>query len=247
MYQPRTYRSWVKNKDLVTFNVIVEETDCLISARTNLESKARKSILKYRSILKKYISGHPLFLTTLKPFPVENNAPIIVKAMSEASEKASVGPMAAVAGAVAQFVGEELSHYSSEVIVENGGDIYLRSHKDRIIGIFAGQSPLSGKIALEIAAQDTPLGISTSSGTVGHSLSFGQADAVVILADTAALADAAATAIGNMIITSQDIPHGLRQAQAVPGIRGALIIKDEEIGGWGSIKLCNAAGNLTGN
>lgn len=243
MFQPRTYRSWVKNKDLVTFNVIVDETDCLISARTNLESKARKIILKYRSILKKYISTHPLFLTSLKPLPVENDSPLIVKAMSEAAQKASVGPMAAVAGAVAQFVGEELSHYSPEVIVENGGDIYLRSLKDRIIGIFAGRSPLSGKIALEIAGRDTPLGISTSSGTVGHSLSFGKADAVVILADTATLADAVATSIGNMIITPQDIPRGLQQAQAIPGVRGALIIKDEEMGGWGSVKLCHAGRN----
>ena len=124
MYQPRTYRNWVKNKDLITFNVIVEETDCYISATTNLESKARKSILKYRAILKKYISSHPLFLTTLEPFPVEPDAPLIVKAMAEAGEKASVGPMAAVAGAIAHFVGEELARYSPEIIIENGGDIY---------------------------------------------------------------------------------------------------------------------------
>jgi ApbE superfamily uncharacterized protein (UPF0280 family) len=237
MYQPRTYRNWVKNQDLVTFNVIVEETDCYISAVTNLESKARKLVLKYRAILKKYISAHPLFLTTLEPFPVAKDAPSIVKAMAEAGEKASVGPMAAVAGAVAQFVGEDLVKFSPELIIENGGDIYLKSTRKRLIGIFAGQSPLSGKTGLEIEGKDTPLGISTSSGTVGHSLSFGKADAVVILADDAVLADAAATAVGNLVLAVRDIPRGLERAKSIPGIRGALIIKDEELGAWGKIKL----------
>jgi ApbE superfamily uncharacterized protein (UPF0280 family) len=237
MYQPRTYRNWVKNKDLISFNVIVEETDCYISATAHLESKARKSILKYRSILKKYISTHPLFLTTLEPLPVETDAPIIVKAMAEAGETALVGPMAAVAGAIAHFVGEELSRFSPEIIIENGGDIYLRSLKSRLIGIYAGKSPLSGKIGLEIQGKETPLGISTSSGTVGHSLSFGKADAVVVLADTATLSDAAATAIGNLILTDADIPKGIEHAQSTPGVRGIVIIKDEDLGLWGSLKL----------
>lgn len=238
MYQPRTYRNWVKKEDLVSFNIMVEETDCYFSASHNLEAKARKLILKYRNILKKYISGHPLFLTTLEPMNVEPEAPQIVKAMADDGKKSGVGPMAAVAGAIAHFVGEELSRFSPDLIIENGGDIYLRSTRERKIGIFAGRSPLSGKIGLEITAKDTPLGISTSSGTVGHSLSFGKADAVVILANTAILSDAAATAIGNLIITSSDIPLGIEKAQSIPGIRGILIIKDENMGVWGNIKVC---------
>lgn len=236
-YQPRTYRNWVKNKDLVAFNVIVEETDCFISAGADLESKARKSILKYRSMLKKYISTHPAFLTTLEPFPVEKDAPIIIKAMAEAGEKASVGPMAAVAGAVAHFVGEELARFSPEVIIENGGDIYLRSLKNRTIGIYAGNSPLSGKIGIEIPGRDTPLGISTSSGTVGHSLSFGKADAVVVLAETAILSDAVATGIGNLILTADDFDRGIERARNIPGVKGIVIIKDEKMGIWGSLKI----------
>jgi uncharacterized protein len=238
MYQPRTYRHWVKNKDLITFNVIVEESDCIISASSNLENKARKSIQKYRSILKKYISSHPIFLTTLEPFSVEKAAPKIIKAMAEESEKASVGPMASVAGAIAQFVGEELIQFSSEIIIENGGDIFLKSLKDRLIGIYAGNSPLSGKIGIEIAAKETPLGISTSSGTVGHSLSFGKADAVVVLANNSILSDAIATSIGNIIMTSSDIPHGIEHAQRIPGMKGIVIIKDEDMGLWGNIKVC---------
>jgi uncharacterized protein len=237
MYQPRIYRNWVKNKDLISFNVIVEETDCYISTASNLESKARKSILKYRAILKKYIASHPLFLTTLEPFPVEKDAPLIIKAMAEAGEKANVGPMAAVAGAIAQFAGEELAKFSPEILIENGGDIYLRSRKDRLIGIYAGKSPFSGKIGLEIAGKETPLGVSTSSGTVGHSLSFGKADAVVVLADTAILSDAVATAIGNLIISAADIPPGLQRAQIISGVKGIVILKDEEMGVWGNIRL----------
>jgi uncharacterized protein len=238
MYQPRTYRDWVKHKDLVSFKVVVEETDCYISASSNLETKARKSILKYRNILKKYISSHPIFLTTLEPYQVEPDAPLIVKAMAKDAEKASVGPMAAVAGAVAYFVGEELARFSPEIIIENGGDIYLRSLKDRLLGIYAGNSPLSGKIGLQIPARDTPLGISTSSGTVGHSLSFGKADAVVILADNPVLSDAVATGIGNLIITAADIPLGIQKAQVIPGVRGIVIIKDEDMGLWGNIQVC---------
>lgn len=238
MYHPRTYRNWIKNKDLVNFNVIVEETDCCISAAVNLRSKAHKLILKYRTILKKYISAHPAFLTALEPVNVEPAAPLIIKAMAEAAEKASVGPMAAVAGAVAHFVGEELSQFSPEIIIENGGDIYLRSRQDRLIGIYAGKSSLSGKLGLEIAGKDTPLGISTSSGTVGHSLSFGKADAALVLAETAVLSDAAATAIGNLVLNSSDIPGVIERGQRIPGVNGILIIKDEHLGIWGNIKLC---------
>jgi uncharacterized protein len=238
MYQPRTYRYWVNNKDLVTFNVIIEETDCYISAATNLESKARKSILKYRAILKKYLASHPLFLTTLEPFQVESGAPLIIQAMAKSGNKAAVGPMAAVAGAVAYFVGEELARFSPELIIENGGDIYLRSLKDRTIGIFAGKSPLSGKIGLEISGRETPLGISTSSGTVGHSLSFGKADAVVVVADDAILSDAVATCIGNLILTAADIAPAVERAQRIQGVRGVVIIKDEEMGIGGKIKIC---------
>lgn len=237
MYRPRTYREWVKHKDLIRFNVIVEETDCHISALSNLESKARKSILKYRNILKKYILANPLFLTSLEPFPLEPGAPLIIKSMVENSEKASVGPMAAVAGAIAQFVGEELVRYSSEIIIENGGDIYLRSQKDRLVGIYAGNSPLSGKVGFEIPAKDTPVGISTSSGTVGHSLSFGKADAVVVVADTAILSDAVATSIGNLIFGVTDMPRSIDIAKSIPGVRGIVTIKDDQMGLWGDIQV----------
>jgi len=161
--------------------------------------------------------------------------------MAEAGFKASVGPMASVAGAIAYFVGEELSRFSPEIIIENGGDIYLKSRQNRIIGIYAGKSPLSGKLGLEIKGREAPIGISTSSGTVGHSLSFGKADAVVVLAENAILSDAIATGIGNLILQEADIASGIERAQKIPGIKGIVIIKGEIMGTWGDIKLCRTS------
>ncbi len=130
--------------------------------------------------------------------------------MAAAAQTAGVGPMAAVAGAIAECVGRELLEFSPEVIVENGGDIFLKVSHRRTVGIFAGDSPLTGRIGIQIEARDTPLGVCTSSGTVGHSLSFGRADAVVVLAPAAALADAAATAIGNRVSRKEGHRRGHR-------------------------------------
>jgi len=238
MYEPRTYRHWVKGKDLVSFNIAVKETDLYIRASRNLERKALKLVLKYRDTLERYIKQYPTFLTSLKPFPVGDDAPLIVKSMSESAGKVGVGPMASVAGAIAEFVGTDLLAFSPEIIVENGGDIYLKSLKKRLIGIYAGKSPLTGKISLEINGGDTPLGICTSSGTVGHSLSYGKADAVVVLSQSTTLADAAATAIGNLIVQPSDIPRGIEFAKGIEGLKGLLIIIDDKVGLWGEVKIC---------
>jgi len=233
----RTYRHWVESEDLIPFSVTVKETDLYIRASSNLQRKARRLVLKYRSILENYIEQHPTFLTSLESLPAAEDAPYIVKQMSEATQKVGVGPMASVAGAIAEFVGNELSTYSPEIIVENGGDIYLKSLKKRVVGIYAGESPFTGKIGLEINGQDTPLGICTSSATAGHSLSFGKADAVIAISESAILADAAATAIGNLIGQPSDIANGIEFGKGIEGLRGAIIIKDDDIGLWGETKL----------
>lgn len=238
MYEPRTYRHWIKGSDLISFNVVIKETDLYIRASTNLKSKARKLVLKYRHSLERYIERHPTFLTSLEPLPIDEDAPHIVKAMSEAASKAGVGPMASVAGAIAEFVGTELLAFSPEIIIENGGDIYLKSLDKRIIGIYAGESPLSGKIGLEIDGADTPLGICTSSGTVGHSLSYGKADAAIVLSKSATLADAAATAIANLIKQPSDIPSGIELAKSIEGVSGVIIIQGDNTGLWGKVKIC---------
>jgi hypothetical protein len=240
MFQPRFYRYWIKDDELCHFNVVVKETDLYIRARRNLKRKALKAILKYRAPLEKYIEQHPDFLTVFKPIPVGEEAPYIVKMMAEAAEKTGVGPMAAVAGAIAECVGKELLTFSPEVIIENCGDIFLRSLKRRSVGIYAGLSPASGRIALEIEPEETPLGISTSSGTVGHSFSSGRADGATVLAHPAALADAAATAIGNLIVNDKDIPQAIRFAQGIEGLKGVLIINRKQIGVWGEVRFSHS-------
>ena len=241
MYEPRHYRHWVKDEGLVSFNVAVKETDLCIRASSNLRRKAHKLVLKYRNMLEEYIKRNPAFLISLEPLTVGEDAPLIVREMARSTGRVRVGPMAAVAGAMAEFVGNELLAFSPEVIVENGGDIFLKSLKKRMIGIYAGKSPLTGRIGLEINGEDTPLGICTSSGTVGHSLSYGKADAVIVLSPSATLADAAATAIGNLIAQPSDIPNGIEMAKSIEGLRGIVIIQDDKMGLWGDVKIYQAS------
>ncbi|MEW6381998.1 MAG: UPF0280 family protein [bacterium] len=237
MYEPRIYRHGCQSDDLTSFPVVVRETDLFILAEKNLQEQARKATLSCRAVLEQYIGQNPVFLTSLEPLPDDSNATGIVSSMILASRKAGVGPMAAVAGAVAEHVGRELLNHCQQVIVENGGDIFLCSSIQRRVRIFAGKSPFSNKISLEIEPEWSPLGICTSSGTVGHSLSFGQADAVVIISPSAALADAAATAIGNMVKTTEDIDQALAAAQMIEGVEGAVIIKDDRAGFWGKVNI----------
>jgi len=180
--------------------VQIEETDLHILASRNVRERATELVLQYRLQLQRHIERQPLFLTTLNPLPMDSLAPPLVREMLAAGQKAGVGPMAAVAGVIAEFVGKALiTEGVEEIIVENGGDIYLQRQKECSVAIFAGQSPLSGKIALRLPVALMPVGVCTSSGTVGHSLSFGKADATVVVAKSTAIADAVATSIGNEV------------------------------------------------
>jgi len=241
-YLERTYRSLFRQDDLVHFQVVVHQTDLDIGVRRErfspeLASWVENLLRELREPLESYTQKHPAFLRSLVPCEPLPGAPPIAVAMLQAARLAEVGPMAAVAGAFAQYVGQALARRSKDVIVENGGDIYLRSTRQRRIGIFAGGSPLSNRIALEIKPEDTPLGICTSSGTVGPSLSLGRADAAVILSPSAILADAVATAAGNMVQSSEDVQQAAEFAAAIEGITGAVIIKDDRMAACGKLKL----------
>jgi ApbE superfamily uncharacterized protein (UPF0280 family) len=239
MYQPRTYRQWTTTEDLVTFRVVVRETDLLVRAKSDLSSQALEIVKRCRAGLEDYIRKHPLFALTLEPISVEDDAPAIVRNMALAGEAVGVGPMAAVAGAIARELGMWLLEFSDEVVVENGGDIFIRSLRPRLVGLYAGESPLTGKVVFMIRPEDTPLGICTSSGTVGHSLSFGLSDAATVFSPCAALADAAATAIGNRVRLAEDIPRAIEFAQRVPGLSGVAIVKDNVLGLWGKVQLAS--------
>lgn len=236
VYCQRFYRNFFSDS-LKCWEIKIKESDLFICAEKNLKEISRKILKKYREEIEEYIKIHPEFEKTLLPYKIENSSPEIVKEMAKAAEVARVGPMAAVAGAIAEYVGRELLKFSSSVIVENGGDIFLKIKEKKKIGIFAGKSPLSLKIALEIQPEETPLGVCTSSGTVGPSLSFGNADAAVVIACSAAIADAVATACGNIVKKEEDIEKAIEFAKNIEGVKGVIIVINEKIGIWGDIKL----------
>ncbi|MBP8984455.1 MAG: UPF0280 family protein [Syntrophobacterales bacterium] len=237
-YKERTYRNRLSSPGKgVSFNVAVKETDLWVCAERDLSRETRESVLRCRHSIEEYIRVYPEFLSSFSPLRLDPLAPPVVQDMLEAAAAAKVGPMASVAGAIAQHVSEGLLRYTKEVIVENGGDIYMMCRREVRVGVFAGESPLSFKVALKVGPADMPVGICTSSATVGPSVSLGRADAVCVLSASAALADAAATAIGNMVKRDTDIQGALERGMEIPGVRGALVIVGKKIGLIGAIEL----------
>jgi hypothetical protein len=237
MFQPRFYRQKQLASGLVTEEVTFKESDLWIACRHPLKELAYRKLVEVRKALEEFIERFPVFQKSLKPIEIPENAPEIAKRMASAAQKAGVGPMAAVAGAIAQAVGETLLNKSSEVIVENGGDIYLKITQPRTIAIYAGESPFSQRIGLKLLPSSTPLGVCTSSGSVGHSFSFGQADAVVVLSQDTALADAAATATANLIHSENDVKKAVEWSKNIPFVKGVVAIKGKKMAAWGEIEL----------
>lgn len=234
--QERAYRQLVRSH-LMAARVVVQQTDLGIYSRRPVAGAAKEAVIAQRAHLEAYIHGHSDFLHSLRPLPPDPLAPPIVRKMIQAGQAAQVGPMAAVAGAVAEQVGRELLPLTDEVIVENGGDIFLHIDRPVTMGIFAGPSPLSLKIGLRVTPGSGVSAVCTSSGTVGHSLSFGLADAACVLGNDCALADAAATAVGNRVRKAGDIQTAIRWAQGIAGILGVLIVVGEKMGAWGALEV----------
>ncbi|HAA24745.1 MAG TPA: hypothetical protein DCE11_01315 [Ruminiclostridium sp.] len=231
------YRKIFKGDGLVYFNCKVKQSDLYIGAEYDLKEQAEESIRKYRQQVEEYIRKQPVFLHSLEPVEPLPGAPEIISHMCRAAAACGVGPMAAIAGAVSYYVAKDLIRYTGELVVENGGDIYIVGKRERVVGIYAGKSALTGKIGIKISPENLPVSICTSSGTVGHSLSFGSADAAVILSKDACLADAAATAAGNMVSSRDDIERTINKMKMIPGISGILIVIGEDVGVWGNIVL----------
>jgi hypothetical protein len=231
----RSYRQRIKSKDLISFQVKEKESDLLIQTPVFLQKEGLSALRDFRNVLKDYIKENPEFKLTFKPYPFDNFAHPMIKEMIRASAICQVGPMAAVAGCISQYTAERLLTKTDEIIIENGGDLYLKSPQIRKIIIYAGFSPLSNKIYLNIDSRTRGIGVCTSSGTVGPSFSMGKADAVTVISRSASLADAAATAIGNIIHTKEDIKKGLKLARNINGLMGLVIIKDDQVGMWGEI------------
>jgi ApbE superfamily uncharacterized protein (UPF0280 family) len=236
-YEKRTYREYSTTPGLVSFTVAVQQTDLFISAPEDLSVEAKKASQDARRIIESYIKSHSEFLSALKPLSFDDQAHELIQKMLKASSASGVGPMAAVAGAVAEFVGTELLKHCDEVIVENGGDIFFKISREITVGIFAGESPLSERVGMKVIPGPNPFGICSSSGKIGHSLSFGKADVVTVKSPSTPRADAAATAIGNLIKDPSDIQKGIKTAQQISDITGIIIIKGKHLGVWGEIEI----------
>lgn len=237
MYEPRFYRAQ-GSKRLKKFSVCYKETDLLIYAPIQLSDICLSTIRNLRLKLDEYIERNPLFKESLTPIKVTIDTEEEIMQMVNNSFLLGVGPMATVAGAFAEKVGVEVLKKTDEVIVENGGDLFIKLNEDCNIGVFPGRkSPFKDKLAIKLKSEQMPIGVCTSSGMMGPSLSKGKADVVTVISKSTLLADAAATAIANRVKKKEDVTEALNWAKDRKGIMGLLIIKDESIGIWGNFEL----------
>jgi ApbE superfamily uncharacterized protein (UPF0280 family) len=249
----RFYREAVSRREgEVSFQAAVGESDLWITARQDisgqdisqqdLSRQVADFLHEVRGAVMAYAVLHPEFLRSLVPLGVPGSAPAIVRRMARAGRECGVGPMAAVAGAVAQAVAERFAGQSPDLLVENGGDLYLCSTKERTVALLA--EPESGAcVGLRIPAGDFPLSLCSSSGTVGHSLSLGRGDLVTVRASgvehAGALADAAATALANLVREDRDVGRVVEAARAWEGlgIEGVFAQCGKKIAVWGKMEL----------
>ncbi len=240
-FGPRSYRDTMGSSRFSPTIISIEETDLWVGIdhasyrridQRELTAVIHKEVLSLREAIVSYDATHSGFITSLKPILSDENAPDIIKEMIDATMIAGIGPMGAVAGTVSERVGTYLKEYFSigEIAVENGGDIFVDIRSDLVLKIFAGGSPLSGKLGMTLSAELSPMGVCTSAGTVGPSLSLGRADAVMIACRNTSLADAYATAFGNLIKSKDDVDSVIDSIRTIDAVLAAVIIKDDKAG-----------------
>lgn len=224
-------------KNLFREDFTLKETrGAVISDRADAVDVAIASIRHQRAQLDRYVRGHPRFLYSLEPVPA-SGGPTVAQRMAEAAERAGVGPMAAVAGVLADLAVEAMVNAGAKVaVVEDGGEASAVSDRPVDIALLAGDSPLSKRLGFRL--ERFPMGVATSSGRFSHALSLGDAEAVTVFATTAGLADAAATAAGNLVTGGDHrgaIEAGIDKALSVEGVFGALIIYGGMVGKGGEL------------
>jgi ApbE superfamily uncharacterized protein (UPF0280 family) len=238
MYEERTYRGLIAADDLVTSRVFAGESDLFVLANQDVTQPGRGFLLEVRNDLESYIRRDPSFLTNRIAHRPLHHAPWVVIRMAEVSSYYNIGPMAAVAGAVADCVGQQLTKSQTDVIIENGGDIFVHTRKPIAFTLYAGEnSPFSGKLKFKPTLSDRSFGVCTSSGTVGHSYSQGRADAVCVVSQTASQADAAATAVGNQVNHKEDIGRVIQEASNNHNILGIIVALEDKLGIWGEVEI----------
>ncbi len=218
-----------------------KETGLRIKSDDESSIKAAiEKALAVRNDLERYLLHKPQFRRTLEPVPPKGrDEPEIITMMKKASEIGETGPFAAVAGSISELAAEAGADAGAEsMLVDNGGDIAMIGEGNFDVGIYAGESSISGRLVFSVDSSSLPRGICTSSGTVGHSLSFGDADAVVVVARSSSIADAVATAVGNEVEgndVESSVKKGLDRADDITEIGGCLIVREEYVGTAGDL------------
>ncbi|MCI0522067.1 MAG: UPF0280 family protein [Bacteroidales bacterium] len=243
-YQPRLYREAMGNKRWISFRSAFRETDLWVAIdRDHYRKEAERftidRILYFRKILDKHIAAHPEFRDSLTPVVAPGGSHPLITAMSEAALAAGTGPMSAVAGAMAEFICNDIleKYRPQEIVIENGGDLFMKLTSPATIAVYAGSSPLSGKVGLKINPEDTPLSVCCSSGTVGHSLSFGIADACMTACGSGALADAYATSFCNEVKNIAMVHEVTEKALKNPELLSVIIIAGDSLGIGGKLEI----------
>jgi ApbE superfamily uncharacterized protein (UPF0280 family) len=151
--------------------------------------------------------------------------------MQEVARLTGVGPMAAVAGAIAQLAAEAAFRAGArEAIIDNGGDLYIASDAEVTVALYAGENKVGGRLAFAIPPDRLPLSVCSSSSRMGHSMSFGDCDLATVVSRDAALADAAATLAANLVKRPEDIAPTLDRVGEIPGVIGVVLVKADQVG-----------------
>jgi len=220
---------------MLTKKYQIKETIVTVTAGERYHPICLGSIRRSRADLERHIREDPFFKVTFEPYECAPDAPEVVRRMVKASTKAGVGPMAAVAGTIAWLALEDMAGAGCRHgIVDNGGDIALINDRPLVVGIYAGESSIRG-LGLEIVPRERILGVCTSSGTVGPSISLGNADVALIISDDVSLADAAATALGNRIIDKESLADAFDFLKGIPEVMGAIGIIGDRMATYGRL------------
>ena len=235
----RSYRSFCDpGPEEISYQVVLEQSDLFVISTIDLRSRILDRLSLVRRDIKGYITMHPEFASSLDPVEVGEHSPEIVRAMSGAAGLFGVGPMAAVAGAISQDIADHVSAISPDILVENGGDIFIHSSIDRVVGLLPHpEEPVV--LGIKIFKEETPCSVCSSSATIGHSLSLGQGDLVTVRARSGAVADAAATALCNMLSSRKSLTgiKNIRPELEKKGITGVLAQVGEDLLVWGDMEL----------